>query len=125
MADFKPNMMPLLYWSLAYGAAAGVLLFILFLLSNFITIVWFPVFLAGVVWGGWRNYKQQKKRWYEQAGVPAPAQSPLDEFKQAASDIATSSQELLNQTETSLPPQEELPPEGTTPADTGDQSRNS
>lgn len=99
MPDFKPQIMPLMYWALAYGAAAGILLFILWALSSFITVVWFPVFLVGVIWGGWRNYQQQKKRWYTQAGVPQPRQSPIDEFRQAAADIATSSQELLNQNE--------------------------
>ncbi len=114
-----------MYWALAYGAAAGVLLFILYLLSSFITIVWFPVFLAGVIWGGFRNYKQQKKRWYEQSGIPMPAQSPLDEFKQAASDIAVSSQELLNQTDTTEPTEQPLPTqESIPPEDTGDQFRN-
>jgi hypothetical protein len=97
MPDFKPQMMPLMYWALAYGAAAGVILFILFLLSSFITVVWFPVFLVGLAWGGYRNYQQQKKRWYAEAGVVPPQQSPLAEFRQAAADIASSSQELLNQ----------------------------
>ena len=107
-----------MYWALAYGAAAGILLFILYVLSNFITIVWFPVFLAGVVWGGWRNYQQQKTRWYAQAGVPAPQRSPMEEFRQAASDIAASSQELLNQTE------DEASGADATPANSDDQFRN-
>ncbi len=118
-------MMPLMYWALAYGAAAGVLLFILYLLSNFITLVWFPVFLVGVIWGGWRNYQQQKKRWYAQAGVPVPQQSAMEEFKQAAADIATSSQELLNQTETPETPDVVAPTDVTPEVDTDDQSQNS
>lgn len=97
MAEFKPNIMPLMYWALAYGAAAGVILFILYLLSSFITIVWFPVFLVGVIWGGWRNYQQQKKQWYSQTGVVPEKRGAMEEFRQAASDIAVSSQELLNQ----------------------------
>lgn len=97
MAEFKLQIMPIMFWSLAYGATAGMLLFIVFLLSTYILIVWFPVFLVGVLWGAWRNYQQQKKRWYTQADMPPAQQSITQELRQAASDIASASRELFNQ----------------------------
>lgn len=115
MADFKPQIMAILFWALTYGATAGVVLFILWLLAEYILIVWFPVFLAGVVWGGWRSYQQQKKRWYTQADIPSPQQSITQEVRQAASDIANASRELLNQEaelEQDSQADESLPPEG-------------
>lgn len=113
MPEFKPQIMPIMFWSLAYGAAAGILLFILFLLSRYITIVWFPVFLAGVIWGAWRNYQQQKKQAYAQAGEAPPPQSFASEFRQAASDIAVASQDLLNQEAAEEEPPQEPPVPGT------------
>jgi hypothetical protein len=97
MADFKPQIMPVLYWALAYGALAGFVLFLLNLLAAYVTVVWFPVFLIGVVFGGWRNYKRQKSRSYAQGGtVPLP-QTLAAEFREAASDIAAASRDLLQQ----------------------------
>ena len=94
MAEFKPNTSPIIYWGLAYGLAAGFLLLIVSLLSRYITFVWPFVFMAGLVWGGYRNYRKQK-----QALGIAPAGSPLQEFRQAAADIASVSQEVFNQDE--------------------------
>lgn len=103
MEEFKPNMYPIMYWALAFGAAAAVLLFVLFLLSQVIAIAWFPVFLAGLIWGGYRNYKKQKEAWAASTGTTTSTGSPLDELKQAASDIAIASRDLI---------QEEAPLEG-------------
>lgn len=98
MADeFKPNIYPIMYWALAYGVIAGFLLFLVFLLSRFITIVWFPVFLVGLVWGGYRNYKKQKKMWSTQSGVPLALKSPVQEFKEAVSDVTDAAREMVAQ----------------------------
>lgn len=105
MADFKPNIYPIMYWALAFGAAAGVLLFVLFLLSQAINIAWFPVFLAGLVYGGYRNYKKQKQAWAAASGMPVATGSPMDEFRQAARDITSASRDLLEQ---EAPAEEEI-----------------
>lgn len=109
MADFKPNIYPIMYWGLLYGVAAGLLLFAVYLLSQFITLLWFPVFLAGVIWGGYRNYQKQKRS----LGIAAP-QRPMDEFREAASDIVTATRDMLAE-ERAAPPGE--PP--MTPPDSG------
>ncbi|HLD08498.1 MAG TPA: hypothetical protein VJB68_00460 [Methylophilaceae bacterium] len=106
-AEFKPNIYPIMYWALAFGAAAGVLLFVIYLLSQFIGLAWFPVFMAGLIWGGYRNYQKQKKEWATAVGTTPTAGSPMAEFRQAASDIAAASRELLQQeapVETEVPP---------------------
>ena len=90
-----------MYWGLAYGVAAGLLLFLVSLLSNYIGLVWAPFFVAGLVWGGYRNYSKQKKA----AGATATG-TPLQEFRQAVSDIADVSQEVFNQ---EAAPQDEVP----------------
>lgn len=127
MAEFKPNIYPIMYWALAFGAAAGVLLFVLFLLSQVITIAWFPVFLAGLIWGGYRNYKKQKQEWAAATGAAPTTGSPLDEFREAASDVARASRDLMQAeapapqapVEEALPgPVEEMPPADDIPSDT-------
>lgn len=95
--QFKPNIYPIMYWALAFGATAGVLLFLLNVLSQFIAIAWFPVFLAGLIWGGYRNYQKQKKQWQVSAGAVTTSQSPVNEFRQAFSDIAQASRDVFNQ----------------------------
>jgi len=92
---FKPNIYPILYWALAYGVIAGLLLFLLLLLSRFITLVWFPVFLVGLVWGGYRNYQKQKRIWSTQSGVPLTPKSPIEEFREAVSDVVDASREMV------------------------------
>lgn len=125
MSEFKPNVMPLMYWALAFGAAAGILLFILYLLSEYILIFWVPVFLVGMAWGGWRNYQQQKKRWYTQVGAVAPTQTITQEFREAASDIANVSREFLNQDGRPEPTREEFnsPLDSTMPDPQVDETR--
>lgn len=95
--QFKPNIYPIMYWALAYGVIAGFLLFLVFLLSRFITIVWFPVFLVGLIWGGYRNYLKQKKIWATQSGVPLTPKSPVQEFKEAVSDVTDAAREMVAQ----------------------------
>ena len=120
MADFKPNMYPVMYWALAYGAIAGVALFIMFLLSRFVTVIWFPVFLIGFVWGGYRNYQKQKAAFHANSGVAPVAQSPVNEFRQAVADVANATQDMMAeqaqaQAEEVMQEEEagqELPPEG-------------
>jgi hypothetical protein len=110
MADgeFKPNMYPIMYWALAYGATAGLVLLLVKLLAGFITWVWFPVFLAGVLWGGWRNYQKQKLAWQQNTGAPAVPQSPMTELRQAVTDISEASRDLLAEQplEATAPPTE-------------------
>lgn len=108
-SPFKPDIYPIMYWGLTYGAVAGVLLFIFVILYRFINIFWFPVFLAGLIYGGYRNYRKQKAAWQENTGAPAQPQSPVNEFREAVSDIYSASQEVMNQ-ESEAPPitQEEV-----------------
>ena len=92
-------------------------MYLLTIASAYIGMVWFPIFMVGLVWGGYRNYQMQKARWYQQAGQPTPTQSPLQEFKQAVTDIADASKELMNQeSETQEPAQTPTEP-GTPPND--------
>lgn len=93
--DFKPNIYPVIYWGLAYGVVAGLLLFLVALLARYITLVWFPVFLAGLIWGGYRNYKKQKQAWATQSGTPVTPKSPMEEFKEAVRDVADASREMV------------------------------
>lgn len=113
-SEFKPNIYPVMYWALAFGVTAGILLFLVGLLSRYITIVWFPVFLAGLVWGGYRNYKKQKQDWYANNGAVAASGTPLQEFKQAVQDITSASRTLMEEENNPPAPDEvqtEQPPE--------------
>lgn len=94
-SEFKPNIYPVMYWALAFGATAGILLFILSILARYITFVWFPVFLVGLVWGGYRNYHKQKREWQAHSGVPMVPSTPLNEFKDAVRDITSASRDLM------------------------------
>lgn|SRR3989344_6443672 len=114
MAEFRPNIYPIMYWGLLYGLAAGLLLFAVFILSQFITLVWFPVFLAGVIWGGYRNYQKQKRS----QGVVTIPQRPMQEFREAASDIVSATRDMLVQegAEAEQTPTGEEPPRPSPPA---------
>ncbi|MEX1997553.1 MAG: hypothetical protein WEA04_02655 [Candidatus Andersenbacteria bacterium] len=114
--SFKPNIYPIMYWALAFGVAAGVILFLVYLLSRFLTYVWAPVFLAGVIWGGFRNYKRQKQAWATSAGMAPMAQSPWEEFKQALQDIVAASRDLMQQ-ETAPEATEEAVVQAVSPVD--------
>lgn len=116
---FKPNIYPVMYWALAYGVIAGAILFVVYLLSRYITIVWFPVFLAGVVWGGYRNYKKQKNFWHTSQGMPPVKKSAMDEFKEAVGDIVSASQEMMAE---QAQEQEQPTETGALPADEAGQS---
>lgn len=94
-SEFKPNIYPVMYWALAYGLVAGFLLFLIYLLSRYITLFWFPVFAAGLIWGGFRNYKKQKNAWAQQAGAPLPKLTPVAEFREAVSDVVQASREMV------------------------------
>lgn len=95
--DFKPNIYPIMYWAIAYGAIAGIALFLLNVLSAFIGVLWAPVFLVGLVWGGYRQYQKQKAGWRMGQGIPAAKNSPVEEFKQAVGDVINASREMLTQ----------------------------
>lgn len=123
--DFKLNIYPIMYWALAYGLVAGFLLFLIYLLSRYITLFWFPVFAAGLIWGGFRNYKKQKKAWAQQTGTPVQRGTPMQEFREAVSDVVQASREMvadqraeeaaaLAQVEAEAP-EEVLPPQPPTP----------
>ena len=96
--EYTPNIYPIMYWAILYGIIAAFALLIVNLLAGFIAVIWFPVFLAGVVWGGYRKYKQDKAAWMQSAPFD-PAQgkpkSPVEEFKDAAKDIAQASREMI------------------------------
>lgn len=93
--EYKPNIYPIIYWAILYGVIAAIGLFVLNLLASFITVLWFPVFLAGLVWGGFRKYKQDKAAWMASNGVTATPKSPVEEFKDAARDISDATQEMM------------------------------
>lgn len=98
--EYKPNIYPIMYWALVYGIIAAAALFAVHLLAGFIALIWFPVFLAGIIWGGYRKYEQDKAAWAQSnsaapgnaSGVPV---SPMEEFKNAARDIAKAGQEMI------------------------------
>lgn len=108
MAEFKPNIYPIMYWGLMYGLIAGFVLFLLFILSRYITLLWFPVFLVGVMWGGYRNYRKQKN---EAGHAGTTPKSPIEEFKEAARDIVGATREMIaeqaRETEQATPETEE------------------
>lgn len=115
MANFKPNLYPIMYWGLVYGICAGLLLFAVLLLSRFVVIVWFPFFLGGLLWGGYRNYQQQKLA--GQHNVSEAAQPPLQEIKAAARDIISATRDMMRENATtdeaenaSVPDAEDVPP---------------
>ncbi len=93
--EYKPNIYPIMYWALLYGIIAASALLALHLLSGLITFIWFPVFLAGLVWGGFRKYKQDKAAWEQSQGNPAQPKTPVQEFKDAARDIAKAGSEMI------------------------------
>ncbi len=95
MERFKPNIYPIIYWGLLYGLIAGFVLLIIFFLSRYLTTIWFPVFLIGLIWGGYRNYKKQKGAWSGTSGEKKESGSPLDEMKEAAGDIMLATKDLL------------------------------
>lgn len=93
--EYKPNIYPIMYWAILYGLIAAFVLFAITMLANFITVLWFPVFLAGVIWGGFRKYKQDKAAWAQSQGAPSVPKTPVQEFKDAARDIAQASREMI------------------------------
>lgn len=99
-AEYKPNIYPIIYWALVYGVIAAFVLFTVHLLAGFIALLWFPVFLAGVIWGGYRKYQQDKAAWEQGIGsspTPGPSKqkTPVEEFKDAARDIAQAGREMI------------------------------
>lgn len=95
--EYKPNIYQLIFWALTYGVIAGAVLFVLRLLANYLALVWGPVFLAALAWGGYRNYLKQKLEWHSARGEQAPRLSPMDQIREAARDIVTASQEVAGQ----------------------------
>jgi choline-glycine betaine transporter len=93
--EYKPNIYPIMYWAILYGIVAAFVLLVISMLANYITVLWFPVFLAGVVWGGYRKYKQDKAAWAQSQGTPNAPKTPVEEFKDAARDIAQASREMI------------------------------
>lgn len=123
---FKPNIYPIMYWALAYGVLAGVILFVVFMLSRFITVIWFPVFLAGLIWGGFRNYRKQRGEFERSQGQAPHAKPVMQEFREAVADIAVAGQEMMaeqveqdavadQQYQPESAPQQPTPPEQTPP----------
>lgn len=104
--EFKPNIYPVMYWGLAYGVAAGVILTVIYFLSNFITVIWFPVFLAGLIFGGFRSWRKQKEEWEKGQGMAPQAKPVMQEFREAVADIAVASQEMMTEEQPgSVPPE--------------------
>ena len=94
--EFKPNIYPIMYWAILYGVMAAIALLLFKLLADYLTFLWFPVFLGGMVWGGYRKYKQDKKSWMTGKGIVGTSKSAVEEFKDAARDIAQASQEMVS-----------------------------
>lgn len=91
--EFKPNIYPIMWWALAYGALASLAFLVIMLLSRYIG---FPLlFLIGLVWGAYRNYQKQKEAWSINQGVPPQSGSFVQEFKNAFSDISTAGREMM------------------------------
>jgi hypothetical protein len=101
MIDFKPNIYPIIYWGLAYGLTAAIVLVLITFLADLIGYFGFIVFLAGLIWGGYRNYLKQKRGYEAGVGVTSGPQSPVQEFRQAVGDIVEASRELFQQEATS------------------------
>lgn len=93
--EYKPNIYPIMYWALLYGALSALVLFVLKLLSDFITVLWFPVFLAGLIWGGYRKYKQDRAAWMQGHGIVPVKKTAVEEFKDAAKDITQATQDMV------------------------------
>lgn len=93
--EYKPNIYPIMYWAILYGVIAAVALLVFKLLAEYLTYLWFPVFLAGMIWGGYRKYTQDKKTWMAGKGLVGTSKSPVEEFKDAARDIAQASREMV------------------------------
>ncbi|MEX0649989.1 MAG: hypothetical protein WD200_03240 [Candidatus Andersenbacteria bacterium] len=93
--EYKPNIYPIMYWALLFGLAAGLILLVVFMLARFITLIWFPVFLAGAAWGAYRNYRKQKDEWANAQGVAPMKKSVMEEFKDATRDIVQASREMM------------------------------
>lgn len=105
--EFKPNLYPMMFWALIFGATAGIGLFTVFILERYITTIWFPVFLGGLGWGALRNYRKQKKQWSEQTGETPSNQSPMQEIREAVGDVVQASREIM--AEQDQPPQTQKP----------------
>ncbi len=84
-----------MYWAILYGVIAAVALLIFKMLADYLTYLWFPVFLLGMVWGGYRKYTQDKKAWMAGTGIVGTSKSAIEEFKDAARDIANASREMM------------------------------
>lgn len=95
-AEFKPNIYPIMYWAILYGVMAAIALLLFKLIADYLTFLWFPVFLGGMIWGGYRKYKQDKKAWMTGKGIVGTSKSAVEEFKDAARDIAQASQEMVS-----------------------------
>lgn len=110
MAQFQPNIFGIMYWGLLYGLVAGFALLVINFLSDYISLIWLPVFLIGVVWGGYRNYLKQKR-----AAGQGVVGSPLEEFKAAAQDIAQAARQMVAEQRTGSTPPEIREQRATTP----------
>ena len=84
-----------MYWALVYGIIAASVLLLIKILADFINIIWFFVFLAGLIWGGFRKYKQDKAAWMQGSGIKSTSKSAKEEFKEAARDIAQAGKEMI------------------------------
>ncbi|HLC49788.1 MAG TPA: hypothetical protein VJI96_05390 [Candidatus Andersenbacteria bacterium] len=93
--EYKPNIYPIMYWALVYGIIAASVLLLIKILADFINIIWFFVFLAGLIWGGFRKYKQDKAAWMQGSGIKSTSKSAKEEFKEAARDIAQAGKEMI------------------------------
>lgn len=96
-SEYKPNVYQLIFWALTYGVIAGLVLLVLRLLANYLSLLWGPVFLAALLWGGYRNYMKQKMEWHQARGQQVPQLSTVDQIKEAARDIMVASQEVARQ----------------------------
>jgi hypothetical protein len=95
MQEYKPNIYPIMYWAILYGVVTTLVLFALNLLASYMSLLWFPIFLVGLIWGGYRRYEKDKKNWMEGQGLVGTSKAPLEEFKDAVRDIAQATQEMI------------------------------
>jgi hypothetical protein len=97
MNEFKPNLYPIIYWGLFYSLLAGFVLMALSLLGRYLTVIWFPVFLLGLFFGGYRNYRKQREEFRKTSGEGIKPKPFMEEIQEAAADITTATREMLSQ----------------------------
>ena len=117
--QFKPNIYPVIWWGLLYGVIFTLVLYILVLVAQHITVLWFPFFLLGLLYGSFRQYTKQRDIFYASKGQKVRGGSFMDEVKEAARDISDAGREVFHEEKEPVqtPKEDKKPkkPDDTTP----------